>query len=43
MSLSDQYGIAGFLATIRSEDPLVAGLAKGQDLTTLGLNLNSPE
>lgn len=43
MSPSDRNGIAGFLATIHSEDPVVRGLAKGIDLTTLGLNLNSPE
>lgn len=43
MSESDRYGLAGFLARIRSEDPMVAGLARGQDLTQLGLNLSSPE
>ena len=43
MSEADRYGLAGFLARIRSEDPMVAGLARGQDLTQLGLNLSSPE
>ena len=35
--------MAKFLATINSEDPLVRGLAKGIDLSTLGLSLNSAE
>ena len=43
MSDRDRYGIAGLLAKIKSDDPMVAGLAKGQDLTQLGLNLHSPE
>ena len=43
MSDADRYGLAGLLANIRSEDPMVSGLARGQDLTQLGLNLNSPE
>ncbi|MDI1488692.1 MAG: transcriptional regulator [Ramalina farinacea] len=43
MSEADRYGLAGFLARIRSEDPMVAGLARGQDLTQLGLNLSSPD
>ena len=43
MSAIDEWGLAGFLATIRHENPDVSGLARGQDLTSLGLNLNSPE
>lgn len=43
MSAIDEWGIAGMLAIIRSDDPNVASLARGQDLTTLGLNLNSAE
>ena len=43
MSAMDEFGLAGFLATVRSDNPDVAGLARGQDLTSLGLNLNSPE
>ncbi|KAL9044822.1 MAG: hypothetical protein Q9214_002070 [Letrouitia sp. 1 TL-2023] len=39
----DRFGLAGLLATIRSENPDVSGLALGQDLTQLGLDLNSPE
>lgn len=43
MSPLDRFGLAGLLATVRSENPDVASLAIGQDLTQLGLNLNSPE
>lgn len=43
MSALDRYGLHGLLATVRSENPDVASLAIGQDLTQLGLNLNSPE
>ena len=43
MSAMEEFGLAGFLATARSENPDVSGLARGQDLTSLGLNLNSPE
>lgn len=43
MNDADRYGLAGFLARINSKDPMVAGLARGQDLTQLGLNLNSSE
>ncbi len=39
----DRFGLHGFLATVRSENPDVASLAIGQDLTQLGLNLNSTE
>ena len=43
MSDLDRFGLAGLLATVRSENPDVAGLAIGQDLNHLGLNLNSVE
>lgn len=43
MSAMEEFGLAGFLATARSENPDVSGLARGQDLTSLGLNLNSAE
>lgn len=43
MSAMDRFGLPGLLATVRSENPDVASLAIGQDLTQLGLNLNSPE
>ncbi|KAL8716511.1 MAG: hypothetical protein Q9225_006174 [Loekoesia sp. 1 TL-2023] len=43
MAPIDRWGLAGLLATIRSDNPDVAGLAIGQDLTQLGLDLNSPE
>ena len=43
MSALDEFGIAGFLHTLNHENPDVAYLARGQDLTTLGLNLNSAE
>jgi hypothetical protein len=43
MSALEEFGLAGFLATARSENPDVSGLARGQELTSLGLNLNSPE
>lgn len=39
----DRFGLAGLLANVRSENPDVAGLAIGQDLNHLGLNLNSVE
>lgn len=39
----DRFGLAGLLANVRSENPDVAGLAIGQDLNQLGLNLNSVE
>ncbi|KAL8741914.1 MAG: hypothetical protein Q9190_005538 [Brigantiaea leucoxantha] len=39
----DRWGLAGLLATIRSDNPDASGLAIGQDLTQLGLDLNSPE
>lgn len=43
MTPSERFGLPGLLATVRSENPDVASLAIGQDLTQLGLNLNSPE
>jgi len=41
----DQFGIVGLLTFIRAaeSDPNLVSLALGQDLTALGLNLNSPE
>lgn len=43
--LTDQYGVVGLLAFIKAAetDPTLVHLALGNDLTTLGLNLNSPE
>lgn len=43
--LRDQYGIVGLLAFIKAAetDPSLTHLALGTDLTTLGLNLNSPD
>ena len=43
MSEADKWGLEGFLATVRSPDPNVSGLARGQELNSLGLNLNSAE
>ena len=43
MSALDRFGLPGLLATVRGENPDMASLAIGQDLTQLGLNLNSPE
>ncbi|KAF7702038.1 CCR4-NOT transcription complex subunit 2 isoform X2 [Silurus meridionalis] len=43
--VTDQFGMIGLLAFIRAAetDPGMVHLALGSDLTTLGLNLNSPE
>ncbi|KAH7939143.1 hypothetical protein HPB52_007381 [Rhipicephalus sanguineus] len=43
--VTDQYGMVGLLTFIRAAetDPNLVSLALGSDLTTLGLNLNSPE
>ncbi|XP_078481207.1 CCR4-NOT transcription complex subunit 2 isoform X2 [Ciona intestinalis] len=43
--LVDQYGIVGLFAFIKAAetDPTLVHLALGNDLTTLGLNLNSPD
>jgi CCR4-NOT transcription complex subunit 2 len=35
--------LLGLLSVIRMSDPDLTTLALGTDLTTLGLNLNSPE
>ncbi|KAL9104396.1 MAG: hypothetical protein Q9163_000654 [Psora crenata] len=43
MNDRDRYGIAGLVSKIKSDDPMVAGQARGQDLTQLGLNLHSHE
>ncbi|WEW59718.1 transcriptional regulator [Emydomyces testavorans] len=43
MSDRDKYGLAGLLRMIHSESPDVASLAIGQDLMSLGLDLNQPE
>ncbi|GAW81056.1 hypothetical protein, conserved [Plasmodium gonderi] len=37
------YGLMGILKVIRKKDPELNILALGTDLTTLGLNLNSPD
>nr|CAG4646262.1 EOG090X06CC [Macrothrix elegans] len=43
--VADQFGMAGLLTFIRvaESDSNLVSLALGSDLTTLGLNLNSPE
>ncbi len=43
--VTDQFGMVGLLTYIRTAelDPNLVALAPGIDLTTLGLNLNSPE
>ncbi|XP_022118219.1 regulator of gene activity isoform X4 [Pieris rapae] len=43
--IPNQYGIVGLLTFIRAaeSDPSLVSLALGQDLTALGLNLNSPD
>lgn len=43
MSDRDRFGLAGLLRMIHSESPDVASLAIGQDLMSLGLDLNQPE
>ncbi|KAI9146522.1 hypothetical protein BKA69DRAFT_1045136 [Paraphysoderma sedebokerense] len=40
---SDKHGLLGLLSVIRMTDPDMNALALGTDLTTLGLNLNSPD
>lgn len=40
---NDKYGLLGLLNVIKMEDKDLNLLALGYDLTTLGLNLNSPE
>ena len=39
----DRFGVEGLLSAIRNADNDVSSLAIGQDLTTLGLDLNSSE
>ena len=39
----DKWGLGSLLAIMKGENPDATGLAVGQDLTQLGLNLNSPE
>ncbi len=39
----DRFGLLGLLSVIRMTDQDLNTLALGTDLTTLGLNLNSPE
>lgn len=39
----DPYGLLGLLGVIRMNDADLSSLALGIDLTTLGLNLNSPD
>ncbi|KAG5302142.1 NOT2 family protein [Histoplasma ohiense] len=39
----DRFGLQGLLTLIHNENPDVAALAVGQDLMTLGLDLNHPE
>lgn len=43
--VNDQFGMVGLLTFIRAAetDPNLVSLALGSDLTTLGLNLNSPD
>ncbi|KAL1992126.1 hypothetical protein VTN49DRAFT_4158 [Thermomyces lanuginosus] len=43
MSELDRFGLAGLLSMIHNESPDVASLTVGQDLMTLGLDLNQPE
>lgn len=43
MTDTDRWGIPGLLRTVRNEGADIASLAVGQDLTTLGLDLNQME
>ena len=43
MSDLDRFGLAGILAMVRNDNQDLASLAIGQDLTQLGLDLNSSE
>lgn len=43
MSDLERFGLSGLLRMIHSESPDVASLAVGQDLMTLGLDLNQAE
>lgn len=40
---ADQYGMFGLLKVIKMINPALSSLSLGLDLTSLGLNLNSPE
>lgn len=40
---SERFGLLGLLSVIRMTDPDLTTLSLGTDLTTLGLNLNSPD
>jgi CCR4-NOT transcription complex subunit 2 len=42
-TMPDPYGLMGLLGVIKMNDHELASLALGLDLTTLGLNLNSPD
>jgi len=42
-SSNSRYGLLGLLNVIRMTDPDLSTLALGKDLTSLGLNLNSPD
>mmetsp|Transcript_29750 Transcript_29750/g.41084 ORF Transcript_29750/g.41084 Transcript_29750/m.41084 type:complete len:660 (-) Transcript_29750:253-2232(-) len=39
----DRFGLLGLLSVVRMSDPDLSTLTLGTDLTTLGLNLNSPD
>jgi CCR4-NOT transcription complex subunit 2 len=43
MSEKDRFGLSGLLRMIHSESPDVTSLTIGQDLMSLGLDLNQPE
>lgn len=43
MSELDRFGLAGLLAMSKNDNQDLTSLANGQDLTQLGLDLNSSE
>ncbi|KAL8710629.1 MAG: hypothetical protein Q9220_004853 [cf. Caloplaca sp. 1 TL-2023] len=43
MAPIDRWGLAGLFSQLRSPDPDVIAMAIGQDLTQLGMDLDSPE
>ena len=43
MSEQNKYGLPGLLRMIHSESPDITSLTIGQDLMSLGLDLNQPE
>lgn len=43
MSEQNKYGLSGLLRMIHSESPDITSLTIGQDLMSLGLDLNQPE